>query len=275
MRIDSHQHFWLYNAIRHDWINEDMQAIRRDFLPSHLQPILAKNDFDGCVAVQAEQVVGENEFLLKLAAEHPFIKGVVGWVDLQAEDIDEQLSHYRQFPLIKGFRHVLQGEADRSLMLRPQFRQGIAALQKAGFTYDLLIFPDQIQICTELVSEFPNQPFVLDHIAKPYIRDGKIDQWAADIKALAQHPNVCCKVSGMVTEANWKAWHKEDFTPYLDVVVSAFGTDRLLFGSDWPVCNVAGGYDEVVSIVQDYFASFTASEQAAIWGENAARFYRL
>lgn len=275
MRIDSHQHFWHYSPERHSWITDDMSAIRRNFLPADLQPILAEHGFDGCVAVQADQVEAENDFLLSLAAENPFVKGVVGWVDLQAEDIEERLAHYRQMPLLKGFRHVLQGEADRALMLRPAFKRGIAALQKAGFTYDLLVFTDQIKFCTELVAFFPDQPFVLDHIAKPNIREGMIDDWAKDIRQLAQHHNVCCKVSGMVTEASWQGWKREDFTTYLDVVVEAFGVDRLLYGSDWPVCNVAGGYSGALSIVQQYFASFSTSEQAALFGNNAVRFYGL
>ncbi len=252
-----------------------MSAIRRDFLPSDLQPILTQHRFDGCVAVQADQVEAENDFLLSLAAENSFIKGVVGWVDLQAPNIEERLEHYHQMPATKGFRHVLQGESDRALMLRPNFKRGIAALQQWGFTYDLLVFTDQLQYCTELVALFPDQPFVLDHIAKPQIREGKIDEWAKDIRQLAQHPNVCCKVSGMVTEAAWQDWKGEDFTPYLDVVVEAFGTNRLLYGSDWPVCNVAGGYDAALNIVAQYFLSFSATEQAAIFGENAVRFYKL
>ncbi|RPD47404.1 amidohydrolase family protein [Paracnuella aquatica] len=275
MRIDSHQHFWHYSPERHSWITDDMSAIRRDFLPTDLQPILTQHRFDGCVAVQADQVEAENNFLLSLAAENPFIKGVVGWVDLQADNIEERLAHYRQMPAMKGFRHVLQGESDRALMLRPNFKRGIAALQQWGFTYDLLVFTDQLQYCTELVAYFPDQPFVLDHIAKPQIREGKIDKWAKDIRQLAQHPNVCCKVSGMVTEAAWQDWKQADFTPYLDVVVEAFGANRLLYGSDWPVCNVAGGYDAALNIVAQYFRSFSAAEQAAIFGENAARFYKL
>ncbi|WP_132052757.1 amidohydrolase family protein [Pseudocnuella soli] len=275
MRIDSHQHFWHYSPERHSWITDDMSAIRRDFLPSDLQPILTQHRFDGCVAVQADQVEAENDFLLSLAAENSFIKGVVGWVDLQAPNIEERLEHYHQMPATKGFRHVLQGESDRALMLRPNFKRGIAALQQWGFTYDLLVFTDQLQYCTELVALFPDQPFVLDHIAKPQIREGKIDEWAKDIRQLAQHPNVCCKVSGMVTEAAWQDWKGEDFTPYLDVVVEAFGTNRLLYGSDWPVCNVAGGYDAALNIVAQYFLSFSATEQAAIFGENAVRFYKL
>lgn len=275
MRIDSHQHFWHYSPERHSWITDDMSAIRRDFLPTDLQPILTQHRFDGCLAVQADQVEAENDFLLSLAAENSFIKGVVGWVDLQADNIEERLEHYRQMPALKGFRHVLQGESDRALMLRPNFKRGIAAVQQWGFIYDLLVFTDQLKYCTELVALFPHQPFVLDHIAKPQIREGKIDEWAKDIRQLAQHPNVCCKVSGMVTEAAWHDWKREDFTPYLDVVVEAFGANRLLYGSDWPVCNVAGGYDAALNIVAQYFRPFSATEQAAIFGENAVRFYKL
>jgi L-fuconolactonase len=252
-----------------------MQAIRRDFLPADLQPVLQQHGFDGCVAVQADQSEAETDFLLKLASKHPFIKGVVGWVDLQAPNLRERLAHYKKSGLMKGFRHVLQGEADRALMLKPAFRNGIAALQEFGFTYDILIFPDQIAFSTQLVAQFPGQPFVLDHLAKPYIKKGKITEWKKDIWALSRHANVYCKVSGMVTEADWNKWKPYEFRPYLDVVVEAFGVGRLLYGSDWPVCNVAGGYDAMLGLVQDYFAAFSAAEQEAIFGGNAVRFYKI
>ncbi|OLY90656.1 L-fuconolactonase [Cnuella takakiae] len=275
MRIDAHQHFWHFDPVRDSWINDEMQVIQHDFLPADLQPILAQHGFDGCVAVQADQSEAQNDYLLQLAEGNAFIKGIIGWVDLQAENIEERLQHYRSFPLIKGFRHVLQGEADRALMLRPAFKRGIAALGAAGYTYDILIFTDQLGYSAELVAAFPDQPFVVDHIAKPLIKDGKLDGWKQDMEALAQHPNVYCKVSGMVTEADWKAWRYEDFVPYLDTVVAAFGMQRLMYGSDWPVCNVAGGYDAMLGILQRYLESFAATEQEAFWGGNAARFYNL
>jgi L-fuconolactonase len=225
--------------------------------------------------VQASQSEAETDELLAHAAAHPFIKGVVGWVDLQAPDVAERLAHYRQFGVLKGFRHVLQGEADRALLLTPAFRRGIAALGPLGFTYDLLILPDQLGYARQLAADFPNQPFILDHLAKPPIKDQKIADWTRDVRALAALGNTWCKVSGLVTEADWQAWQPQDFRPYLDVVFEAFGTGRVAFGSDWPVCNVAGSYDAVVGLAHDYLAAFSEAEQAQFWGGNAADFYSL
>jgi len=275
MRIDAHQHFWQYDPGRDAWITPAMAAIRRSFGPADLQPLLAHHGFDGCVAVQASQSEAETDWLLALAAEHPFIKGVVGWVELQADNVAERLGHYRQFEQLKGFRHILQGETDRALLLTPAFRRGIAALGHYGFTYDLLILPDQLQFATQLAADFSNQPFVLDHLAKPLIKAQVVGDWARDLRALAAIGNTWCKVSGLVTEADWHAWQPQDFRPYLDVVFDAFGPERVLFGSDWPVCQVAGGYDAVVALAQDYLAACSAREQALFWGETAAAFYSL
>lgn len=274
-KIDSHQHFWKFDPVRDAWITEDMSAIRRDFLPEDLGPILQEHGIDGCVTVQADQSRAENEFLLDLAAEHDWIKGVVGWVDLQAPDINEQLASYSELKKLKGFRHVLQGEPQRDFMLRPAFLNGIGVLRKFNFSYDILIFPDQVAFAETLVRKFPDQRFVVDHLAKPYIRDKKLDPWRRDMQRLAALGNVSCKISGMVTEANWHSWKKEDFFPYLDVVVSAFGTDRLLYGSDWPVCLVAASYTEMLAIVTDYFSALSENEQEKIFGGNATKFYNL
>ena len=275
MRIDAHQHFWQYHPVRDSWITEDMAVIQKDFLPHDLYPLLQQNGFDGCVLVQTDQSEEGNHFMLQLAEQASFIKGILAWVDLQAENIEERLAYYQSFRSIKGFRHVLQGEEDRSLMLRPAFKRGIAALKLFDYTYDILIFPDKLKYASELAASFPNQKFVLDHIAKPYIRERKMNGWKEDIQALAQHQNVWCKISGMVTEADWKDWKKEDFTPYIDVVVEAFGTNRIMYGSDWPVCLVAASYEEMLGIVQDYFSSFSQEEQNLFFGGNAARFYNL
>jgi L-fuconolactonase len=200
---------------------------------------------------------------------------VVGWVDLQAGDITERLAWYQSFPVVKGFRHVLQGEQQRNLMLQPGFKRGIAVLQEKGFTYDILIFPDQLKFSTELVALFPHQKFVIDHIATPYIKRKEIDEWKNDIEAIAWHQNVYCKISGMVTEADWTTWKKEDFKPYVDAVVNAFGTNRIMFGSDWPVCLVAASYEKMLGIVGDYFSVFSKEEQEQFFGLNATRFYNL
>jgi L-fuconolactonase len=274
-RIDAHQHFWHFDPVRDSWITPEMAAIRRDFLPPDLRPSLQQHGLDGCVAVQASQSEAETNWLLELAAAHDFIKGVVGWVDLQAENIQERLAYYSQFEKLKGFRHVLQGEADRALLLRPAFKRGLSALYAHRFTYDLLILPDQLKYAAELANGFDRQQFVLDHIAKPLIKAGEIEPWRRDLRALAAHDNVLCKVSGLVTEADWQHWQPQDFWPYLDVVFEAFGPTRVLFGSDWPVCNVAGGYDCMYTLVADYVARLSASEQAQFWGGNAVRFYGL
>lgn len=275
VRIDAHQHFWKYDPARHGWIDDDMKVIQRDFMPADLKPLLDRNGFDGCVAVQVDQNQAENEFLLTLANANPFIKGVVGWVDLQSDTIESTLAKLHANKKLKGFRHILQGEADEAYMLRPAFKNGISKLQKYGFIYDILIFPNHLRNAARLVAEFPDQSFVIDHLAKPYVKKGDIEGWRNDMQALAKFPNVSCKISGMVTEADWKSWKKEDFIPYLDVVVEAFGTDRLMFGSDWPVCLCAASYAEVAGIVDGYFSAFSKSEKAAVWEGNAVKFYNL
>ncbi len=273
--IDAHQHFWKFDPIRDNWINDDMKSIQKDFLPADLEIVLNENGIEGSVVVQSDQSEKENEFQLKNAAEYNFIKGVVGWVDLQAPGIEEKLVYYKQFKKLKGFRHVLQGESQRDLMLQPRFRKGISLLRKYGFTYDILIFPDQLVYAKELVREFPDQLFVLDHIAKPPIKNKKIDEWKKDILALGAHENVYCKISGMVTEADWKNWTSDDFIPYIDVVVNAFGTKRIMFGSDWPVTLVAASYSKMKKIVDDYFSFFSKNEQKNFYGKTAIKFYNL
>lgn len=275
LRIDSHQHFWKFDAVRHSWINEDMNAIQQDFMPADLGPLLEENGIDGCVLVQVDQTPDENDFQLQNAAQYDFIKGVVGWVDLQAKDIEDQLRELKGYEKLKGFRHILQGEADRALMLKPAFLNGISKLRDFGFTYDILIFPDQLKYAAELASQFPDQPFVLDHIAKPDIKNQKIEGWKQDIQELAKYDNVYCKASGMVTEADWKLWKAEDFTPYLDVVFEAFGAERVMYGSDWPVSLVAASYRQVKDLVKNYISKCSANEQELFWGGNATKFYNL
>lgn len=275
VRIDSHQHFWMYNAVQHEWINDEMAVIRRDFLAEELGEVLQDNEVSGCVAVQADQSIAENDFLLGLADAHSFIKGVVGWVDLQSASVGEELARYAELEMMKGFRHILQGEQQRDLMLQKSFLKGIAQLEQYNFTYDILILPDQLKYIPEFVAQFPNQRFVIDHLAKPPIKQQQIKDWKADIERVAQHENVCCKVSGMVTEADFKSWKQEDLRPYLDVVTEAFGTQRLLYGSDWPVCLVAAEYQKVIQVLSTYFSSFSAEEQALVFGKNAIDFYQL
>ncbi|MDO7172482.1 amidohydrolase family protein [Mariniflexile sp. AS56] len=275
MVIDSHQHFWHYSPVKHDWIDDGMSVIRRDFTPSNLKTVYNENGIDGCIAVQADQTLDETEFLLDLASKNDFIKGVVGWVDLRGEDIEDVLQEYSRYQKIKGFRHVVQGEADNNFLLRPNFLRGISALEKHGFTYDILIFPHQLGAAIEFVKEFPNQKFVIDHIAKPYIKDGFFEGWKVLIKEIAKHENVFCKLSGMITEADFKTWTPIQIEPYMQVVLNAFGSKRVLFGSDWPVCLVAGNYKQVKHLVTHFIAELSTSEQADILGQNAIKFYNL
>lgn len=275
MTIDSHQHFWTFDPIRDSWITDDMSVIQRNFYPDDLKPLLIQNGIDGCVAVQADQSLVETAFLLDLAAKNDFVKAVVGWIDLQADDIEEQLSELNSVKKLAGFRHVLQAEPDVEYMLRPNFLRGIAKLQKYGFTYDILIFPKHLTTAQKLVAQFPDQPFVLDHIAKPYIKAGLIDEWKRDIQSLAKFENLQCKVSGIITEADWKNWTYKLIKPYLDVVFEAFGIDRIMFGSDWPVCLVAGDYAQVKGIVETYTEDFSDSEKNKVFGENATKFYSI
>lgn len=275
MIIDSHQHFWNYEPIKHEWIGDNMAAIRSDFTPIDLKKVYNENGIDGCVAVQADQTLAETDFLLELASQNDYIKGIVGWVDLHANDIDEVLEKYSQYEKIKGFRHVVQEEPDHNFLLRPNFLRGIKALEKYDFTYDILIFPHQLGATLEFVKQFPNQKFVIDHIAKPYIKDGFYEGWATLIKEIAKQENVYCKISGMITEADYKSWTEAQLHPYMDLVFNAFGSQRIMFGSDWPVCLVAGNYSEVKSIVTNFISKIPEVEQKAIMGENAIQFYNL
>ena len=275
MRIDSHQHFWKYSAAEYPWISNAMSRLRRDFLPVDLQNELKKNRLDGSIVVQARQTIEETKWLLALSEQFPFIKGVVGWADVRADNIEDQLAELAEHPKFVGVRHVLQDEADDRFMLRPDFMRGIEKLGRFGLTYDLLLFPRHLSNATKLVRKFPDQKFVLDHISKPSIKDGTLEPWTREIKNFSKSPNVYCKLSGMVTEARWTQWREADFRPYVDVVFEAFGEDRLMFGSDWPVCLVSASYQQVIGIVQHYFSKRSAGMHAKIFGGNAVAFYGL
>jgi L-fucono-1,5-lactonase len=275
MTLDAHQHFWRYNAARDGWITDEMAAIRRDFLPEHLAPELRAHEVEGTVAVQADQSEEETRFLLDLAEHHPLIRGVVGWVDLRSARVAERLEFFSEFPRLRGFRHIVQSEPDDRFLLRPDFLRGIGALRQFGFTYDLLVYPHQLPAAVELVAKFPAQKFVLDHIAKPPIKSHEIADWEASIRQLAAQPNVYCKLSGLVTEADWKCWRAEDFRPYLDVVFDCFGAERLMFGSDWPVCLLAASYGQVKQLIADYTKGLPQADRDKIFGLNAGRFYGL
>lgn len=274
MRVDTHVHFWHYDPQRDAWINEDMDLLKQDYLPDHLSHTLKRNGFDACVAVQASQAELETHFLVELAHSHDFIKGVVGWIDLQNGNIEERLQYFSQYPIIKGWRHVVQGEPD-DFLLRPDFQRGIRALQPYGYTYDILIYHHQLRPALEFVAAFPDQKFVIDHCAKPDIAHKQIDEWKALMQQMAQHPNVFCKISGLLTEARWRHWSAADFYPYLDTVFEAFGTDRLLFGSDWPVVLLSGIYVQWKSLVEKYMQGYKEEEKEKVFGGNAVRFYGL
>ncbi|MDB4199074.1 amidohydrolase family protein [Polaribacter sp.] len=274
MKIDAHQHFWQYNPQRDRWINEEMSMLKHDFLPENLLPVLQQHQFDGCVAVQADSSEKETTFLLELAEDNAFIKGVVGWLDLCNENIDVRLNHFSKYKKLKGLRHIVQAEPD-GFMLQKEFQHGISALEKYDFTYDILIFPHQLEEAIELVSKFSKQKFILNHCAKPYIKDNKINIWKKNLEKLARFKNVACKVSGLTTEANWNSWNQKEIQPYLDVVFKAFENDRLLFGSDWPVSLLAGNYTETVGLIENYIQQFSKTEQQQIIGLNAINWYNL
>jgi len=274
MRIDAHQHFWRYRPDTHAWIDDSMIALRRDFLPADLHPLLRAAGFDGCIAVQAQQDVAETEWLLGLASQHPFICGVVGWVDLRAPDVRDRLSRLAAHPGLRGIRHVVQDEPD-GFMLRADFQRGVAALAEFDLAYDILIYARQLPEALRLVAAFPGQRFIVDHIAKPDIRAGAIDSWRTGITALARHDNVSCKLSGMVTEADWGAWTPAALEPYIDVAIDAFGPERLMIGSDWPVCTLAGTYEQVIAAASERVETRLPRAVEDVFGGNAARFYRL
>lgn len=274
MTIDAHQHFWNYSPQTHEWINEEMQVIRRDFLPNDLAPVLRANGIDGCVAVQADQTDSESDFLLNLAAEHDFIKGVVGWTDLKSPELDQKLEAYKQNPLLKGFRHIVQGEPD-GFMTDPAFIAGVSRLRDFDLSYDILVFSRQLPEVCQLMRQLPEMRLVIDHFAKPDIKGGEFDLWKKHMTELSAYPHLHVKLSGLVTEADWKHWNLRDFQPYIETVLELFGPKRILFGSDWPVCLVAASYEQVLEIVNKYIEKLSMQEQAAIKGLNAIRFYGL
>jgi len=275
MHIDAHQHFWKYNVSEFGWIDDSMATIRRDFLPEHLQLELARNNFQGSVVVQTRQTLEETRWLLGLADSSPQILGVVGWVDLQNADVGSQLAEFSKHRKFVGVRHIVQSEPDDRFLLRQDFMRGISLLEEFDLAYDILIYAQHLPVAAEFVARFPRQRFVLDHLAKPQIRQGEMESWAEGIRRLAEYPNVCCKLSGLVTEADWQRWTPAQLIPYLDVAFEAFGPGRLMIGSDWPVCLVAASYDRVVDVVKDYLRRCAPKERAAVLGGNAQRFWRL
>jgi L-fuconolactonase len=274
MVIDTHQHFWRYDPQRDSWITEDMRVLKTDFLPKDLKPELENAGIQKCIAVQADQSLVETEFLLSLARDHSFVCGVVGWVDLRSDNLSEVLASLKPNSRLKGFRHILQGEPE--LLEDKSFIKGVSTLSNFNFTYDLLVYYTQLDSAvkfTEAVSD--STRIVLDHIAKPSIRTGEFDQWARGLTSLSSNENVYCKISGMITEANWQTWSDDDIIPYMDFVLETFGPSRLMYGSDWPVCLLAGSYQRQWNLVKNYVDKLSKHEQEQIWSGNATRFYNL
>lgn len=275
MRIDSHQHFWRYNSEEYGWIDESMSSLRRDFLPEDLEPELMHAGFNGCIAVQVRQTLEETRWLLELADSFPFVLGVIGWVDLRTENIRQQLARFANNPKFLGVRHIVQSEADDRFLLQPEFLRGIGMLTEFNLSYDILIYPRHLPVAAEFVGRFPSQRFVLDHMAKPLIKSRGVEPWSQDIRDLAKFPNVFCKLSGLVTEADWQSWKPNDIAPYLEVAMDCFGPDRLMIGSDWPVCTVAGSYSRVLNLVMEFLGKYSESVREAVLGGTARKFWNL
>ncbi|NND05628.1 MAG: amidohydrolase family protein [Saprospiraceae bacterium] len=275
MIIDAHQHFWKYQPEEDSWLHpEEMAVIRRDFTPSDLKPILDKNHVDATVAVQVGQDLRENQFLLGLAKEFPFIAAVVGWIELKATNLQEQLEHLSSAKKLVGFRHILQAEPP-GYMSDPNFIAGVRMLGQLGFTYDLLIYESQLDEACYFVSQLDQQKIIIDHLAKPAIREKSFKDWQTCMRKLSAYPNVYCKLSGIVTEASWSSWSFEDLEPYLQEVLALFGAKRCVFGSDWPVCTLAASYEEVIDIVRAFISTLSKSEQSDVMGDNCRRFYGI
>ena len=275
MRIDAHQHFWRYDPTEYGWIDGSMAVLRRDFLPADALSEMARAGFDACVAVQARPTLEETRWLLALADAHPFIAGVVGWVDLQAPDVRAQLARFSGHPKFVGVRHIVQSEPDDRFLLRSEFGRGLAALKEYGLAYDILVYSRHLPVAAEFAGRFADQRFVLDHLGKPDVRGGEMRVWEHDLRQLAACPNVWGKLSGLATEADWDSWTPGQLRPYLDVAFDCFGPDRLMIGSDWPVCTVAAGYARTTAVVVDYLADRPAAERDAVLGGNAQRFWNL
>jgi L-fuconolactonase len=273
--VDSHQHFWRYDPVEYDWIGDELAPIRRDFLPSDLGGEIDSAGVGAVVSVQARQTLDETLWLLELASAHDFVAGVVGWVPLVSETVGDILETLARDPKLRGVRHVLQGEADPAFALREDFNRGIALLRGLGLAYDVLVYEHQLEVAMALVDRHPDQVFVVDHAAKPRIRAGVLSPWRERMRELGRRPNVFCKLSGLVTEAHPRAWTRDDLEPYADVVLSAFGPSRVMFGSDWPVCLAACSYARWLATVRELCAALSPAERESVLGGSARRAYRL
>ena len=273
--IDAHHHLWNYSEEQYPWMSDKMQVLRQNYLPDDLQVVMQASGVDGTVAVQARQTLQETEWLLDLANQHPFIRGVVGWAPLIDPAVGQELEKFAAHPKMKAVRHVLHDEQDDFYMLREDFNRGIALLKNYGLRYDILIFERHLPQTITFVDKHPSQIFIVDHIAKPLIREGQISNWRENLMELSKRENVYCKLSGMVTEADWQTWTDASLSPYFEIVLQAFGPARLMFGSDWPVLNLASNYDQWVQTVKRAIRTLSATEQARIMGATAKDAYRL
>ena len=275
MRIDAHQHFWNYTANPNDfaWMTDDLFALQNNFLPQDLEPLLSQAGYEGTIAVQAREMEVETDFLLKLANNNSIIKGVVGWIDLCSTDVKQSLERYADDSLLKGFRMIIHDHADLDFANSEAHARGIGYLEQYGWTYDLLLKTIDLPSAIQLVDRYPTQKFVVDHIAKPANDKSDWDAWLTGIRTIAERTNVFCKLSGLVTEGDWKNWKPADFTPFLEEVLKAFSIERLMIGSDWPVCTLAADYGSAMNVVENWAGQFNIDEREALFGRNCARFY--
>ena len=274
MRIDAHQHFWNYEPLKHAWIDDSMSRIKRDFSPGDLAPILHELEIDGTIAVQADETIEETNFLLSLAQKNVFIKGVVGWVDFKSNDIHDVLNTLKSNKKLAGFRCIMQGKPDEVYLSNISFIQKIKSLHELDYSYDLLVYHDQLKSLLKFVEKLPDNRLILDHIGKPDIKNANIKGWREHIRILSQHPGLFCKLSGMITEASYQNWTYEQLMPYMETVAEHFGTDRICFGSDWPVCLVAGSYKQVHDVVERFSSQLNPEEKRKLFGLNAMTFYK-
>ena len=275
MRIDAHQHFWKYDPSKHSWINDEMSVIRKDFLPNDLSPILRSHNLDGTVAVQADETMEETELLLSLSEQFDFIKAVVGWMDLRSPAAFETIAEFQSNKKLVGFRCIMQGQPDEQYLKNDTFIKNVSMLSDVNYTYDLLVFHDQLSSLIKMTERLPDNKMILDHIGKPTIKGKSISTWKENIFELAKHPGIYCKLSGMITEADYQQWKYDEIVPYMDVVAEAFGIDRLCYGSDWPVCLVAGNYKNMFEVVDQWAKQLNVADQEKLFGLNTCRFYNI
>jgi L-fuconolactonase len=275
MRIDSHVHFWNIDRYASGWMTGRFAPLKRTFLPADLEPLLQSSRFDAAIFVQAQHEESDNEFVLRLAETHPWIVGVVGWVDLTATDLPQRLERWRAWPRFCGVRHITHDEPDPNWIVREDVGRGLAALERMSIPFDLLFRPEHLHHVSALMKRFPHLPLVLDHLAKPQIAAGDLGRWPRDFREAARHEGLFCKLSGLVTEADWETWRVDDLRKAVDLALECFGPKRLMFGSDWPVVTLAAQHGRWVDTVESLLQDLTPTERSAVFGDTAARFYGI